>query len=239
MSFDKTAQEDRDRKEPPRKFGSVKTLSGGRDDVWVETLVKSCYGADVPDAVSFHAKEIMLLRALGAEHTLITLERGDEFVIALPHAQLTQKIYNADADVVDLKPYATTETKDEACRRLRSAFKEAQERKPYEIYERLTYKAYVRMPQTNAFKEFEFNGKDIDFSQMSEGGSKMGGSCVTLHTRLEEGSPFGTQSFIIETTLSDFKKFVTAATERSEDVLDIRSYSMRKGTVFASKEARP
>jgi len=216
----------------PQSLGrGGKIIGRGGADVWVETLAENPYGL-APDAVSFHAAEITRLRAIGDAHTLIMLGKDEEYIVALPHAQLAARIYAAEGPVIDLKPHAYTGGKDALGRALKDAFDKAALREEREAMEGMTYRAFVRSSMRDNFTEAMFRGRDIDFDSLGEGGSKMGGKRLTFKTRLGDGSPFGTDEFLIETTLDSFRHMVLAAAREGKDTLDMREYSRRKGTVF-------
>ncbi|MBI1214440.1 MAG: hypothetical protein GC185_01315 [Alphaproteobacteria bacterium] len=211
-----------------------KILSRTEEDPGVETLAASPYGF-APDVVSFRASEITRLRSIGPDHSLIVLANNEEYVVALPHKDLSARICGAEDATIDLKEYAYAGKKEELVKELKAAFKEAAEREKYAALEGLTYKAWVRSPQRDNFTECTFKGSDIDFKQASEGGSKVGGQCVTFVTRLPDGSPFGDNCFIMETTLESFNKQARKAAAEGQAVLDMRDYSKRKGFTFAEK----
>jgi hypothetical protein len=214
-----------------KTFGKKgKAISRAPDALWVEVLTPGILGDGVPDVVSFRAEDITRLRSLGADHCIIT--EKSEWIIALPHDVVAARIRMPEEGVLDLKAQTYLGDKGSLVKSIKAAFEEAALRKKYEAFEKLTYQAFVRSPHKNNFTEFSFNGSDIDFSALSEGGSKVGDKCLTFKMRPGVSTPFGTNEFIIETTMAAFAKMVKEANDSGAAALDIRKYSLRKGMQF-------
>jgi len=85
--------------------------------------------------------------------------------------------------------------------------------------------------------EFTFTGADVHPDKISEGGSIMGGNALTFILRNPDKGPFDGGQFMIETTLGEFNDMCRKAREKSDNRLDLRDYSMRKGTLTSEERA--
>jgi hypothetical protein len=218
--------------------GRPKIFSLEQDDLWVEALIPGETGLEPSESISFQVAAIAHVRSLGADHAVIALNGGPEIILAVPKAELMERLTNGAAgETLDLKPASVLEKKGLLLERLRTEFKEAQEMAKHAEFNKLTFTAFVRAPQQKNFTEFTFSGADVHPDKVSEGGSIMGGNALTFTLRNPGKGPFEGGQFMIESTLEEFGEFCRAAHDRGQTRLDLRDYSMRKGTLTAEERA--
>ena len=215
-----------------------KNLSARTDNPWVEVLVPGFENVSETDVLSFRAQAIKELRAMGPHHTLIKMESGSEYLVALSHAGLMQKLDQPEGNRVDLVSYTVVEGKDGLIRRLKEEFRRAKEQKAEPDIASVTIRAFVRASQKSDFQPFEFEGKDVQLSGMKEGSSIHGGPTINLSLYAPAKSPFGTDEVIIEGKLEEFRRLCREAVQRGEKSVDMSDYSMRKFKDISPREAR-
>lgn len=227
-----------DRKLDRKTDGRAKIFSLDQDDLWIEALVPGDTGMGPSESISFQVSSIAHVRSLGEKHTVIVLNNGPEITLALAKQDFMDRMDSGEAgETLDLKSVSVIEDKGELMKRLRTEFKEAQEMAKHAEFNKLTFTAFVRAPQQKEFVEFTFTGADVLPDKISEGGSIMGGQALTFVMRRPAKGPFEGGQFMIETTLEEFHAMCKTAREKSENRLDLREYSMRKGTLTSEERA--
>lgn len=215
-----------------------KVFSIDRRDLWIEALLPAEEGMPGPDPILFQADSIDYIRGLGPKNTALRLKSGLELFFSLSPQALMEGLRAPDSQVLDLKPYVCFEKKKELLDRLREEFREAAEAAKFASIENMSFRAFVRTSNKAEFREIAFTGRDIFARKIAEGGSIMGGNNIRLTLRDAEKSPFGVAELLMEGTLAEFRSMCDEAYARGERELDLREYSMRKGTVPAEERAQ-
>lgn len=217
------------------KAGKIYSLSG--EDPWVEVLVSGYEGIAAEDPYAFKRAKIDTVRALGADHSIMTLNDKTEIIITLPHAVLMHRLNAPEGAVIDLKAQTMVTGRDALIKNLRAEAKRRAELEKEKEITSLRIKAFVRASQKSEFVPFTFAGADLRLNDMEEGGSIHGGK--NLRLKLYEGeTPFGDKNFIIETKLDEFRKLCREAYQAGRDYVDISEYSMRKFKDISPAERR-
>jgi len=207
------------------KAGKIYSLSG--EDPWVEVLVSGYEGIAAADAYAFKRAKIDGIRALGSEHSVMTLNDKTEIILTLPQAVLLQRLNAPEGAVIDLKDKTLVTGRDTLIKSLRAEAKRRAELEKEKEITSLNIKAFVRASQKSEFVPFTFAGADLQLDAMEEGGSIHGGK--NLRLKLCDGeTPFGDKNFIIETKLDEFRALCREAYQKGADFVDISDYSMRK-----------
>lgn len=207
-------------------------------ELWVEALVAGEEGLTKSDAISFPAMNIEYVRALGNKASLIRLKSGLEIAFDLPKDQLMDRLQNPDGPVLDLKSVSYLEKKAALIERLRERFKREADDEKYAALEKMTYRAWVRPPNKAEFKELVFSGEDVRMRDISAGSSIMGGSNICFKMKDPSKAPFEGSDFIMEGSLEEFQRMARDAYGRGQAQLDLRAYSLLKGTVTAEERAK-
>ena len=227
-----------ERKLDRKPDGKAKIFSLDQDDLWIEALVPADSGMGPSESISFQVSSIAHVRSLGENHTVIALTKGPDITLAISKQDFMNRMDSGEAgETLDLKSVSVLEDKGILMHRLRTEFKEAQEMAKYAEFNKLTFTAFVRAPQQKDFVEFTFTGADVHPDKISEGGSIMGGNALTFILRNPDKGPFDGGQFMIETTLGEFNDMCRKAREKSDNRLDLRDYSMRKGTLTSEERA--
>lgn len=207
------------------KAGKIYSLSG--DDPWVEVLVSGYEGIATEDAYAFKRAKIDGIRALGPEHSLMTLNDKTEIILTLPQAVLMHRLNEPEGAVIDLKDKTLVTGREALIKSLRAEAKRRAELEKEKEITSLHIKAFVRASQKSEFVPFTFAGADLRLDALEEGGSIHGGKNLRLKLRAGE-TPFGDRDFIIETKLEEFRDLCREAYRKGADFVDISDYSMRK-----------
>ncbi|MEZ0261773.1 MAG: hypothetical protein ACAH80_12240 [Alphaproteobacteria bacterium] len=227
-----------DRKLDRKLDGKAKIFSLDQDDLWIEALVPAEAGMGPSESISFQVSSIAHVKSLGEKHTVIALNNGPEITLSIAKQDFMERMNSGEAgETLDLKAVSVTEDKNELMKRLRTEFKEAQELAKHAEFNKFTFTAFVRAPQQKEFVEFTFSGADVYPDKISEGGSIMGGQALTFVMRRPGKGPFEGGQFMIETTIEEFNAMCRMARDKSENRLDLREYSMRKGTLTSEERA--
>jgi hypothetical protein len=215
----------------------AKIFSLNQGELWIEALLPGEEGLSPSDPVSFQASSIEYIRALGPKASVVHLTSGLEIALSLPQPALLQKLQNPDDAMLDLKSLSYVEKRGMLLDRLREEFKKEAEAAKYAPLENLTFRAWVRVPNKADFREFEFSGRDVRVRDISEGGSIMGGTNMRFPLKEGANSTFGNGEFIIEGSLQELRAMCLEACARGDKELDLREYSLKKGTVLPADEA--
>ncbi|MFN7114506.1 MAG: hypothetical protein ACK4PK_09160 [Alphaproteobacteria bacterium] len=215
-----------------------KNLFAHSDDPWVQVLVPGYEGMSDKDIYAFRAHDIKSLREFGPAHTVIKMQDGQEFLIALSYAATMQKLDEPDRGRVDFSTVTMTEGKDALVKKLKEEFRRAQELQKEPAIAAVTVKAFVRASQSSKFVPFTFAGKDIRLSDIKEGSSIHGGPTVNMTFYTGIDAPFGKSEVIIEGKLEEFRRLCAEAVAKGEDTVDLSEYSMRKFKDMSPAEAR-
>lgn len=217
------------------KAGKIYSLSG--EDPWVEVLVSGYEGIATADAYAFKREKIDGLRALGPEHSLMTLKDKTEIILHMPQAALMRRLNEPEGAVIDLKDKTLVTGRDALIKNLRAEAKRRAEMEKEKEITSLNIKAFVRASQKSEFVPFTFAGADLQLNEMEEGGSIHGGQNLRLKLRNGE-TPFGNKSFIIETRLDEFRNLCREAYQKGADFVDISEHSMRKFRDISPEQRR-
>lgn len=194
-------------------------------------------GIATEDAYAFKRAKIDTVRALGPEHSIMTLADKTEVIITMPHAALMYRLNEPEGAVIDLKPQTLVTGRDALIKKLRAEAKRKAELEKEKEITSLRIKAFVRASQKSEFVPFTFAGADLRLNDMEEGGSIHGGK--NLRLKLYEGeTPFGDKNFIIETKLDEFRKLCREAYQAGKDYVDMSEYSMRKFKDMSPEQRR-
>jgi hypothetical protein len=215
-----------------------KNLFAHSDDPWVQVLVPGHEGLSDKDIYAFRAHDIKSLRGFGPAHTVMKLQDGQEFLIALSYASTMERLDQPDSGRVDFSSVTMTEGKEALVKKLKEEFRRAQELLKEPDIAAVTIKAFVRTTQSSHFVPFTFAGKDIRLSDIKEGNSIHGGPTVNMTLYAGTSSPFGNNEVIIEGKLEEFRRLCRDAVARGKDTADLSEYSMRKFKEVSPAEAR-
>lgn len=205
-----------------------KNLFAYRDDPWVEVLVPGLEGVSETDAFAFRASTIKGVKSFGPDHALIQCEDGKEYMFTLSYQALMQALDMPEGGRVNLTGFSVAGGKEPVIKKLREAFRRAQEQKEEKDIAAVTIKAFIRTAHKSEFVPFEFAGKDVQLSKIEQGGSIHGGQRISFKLYEPQQTPFGGQEFNIECTLDDFRRICREAVARNEKHVDISDLSMRK-----------
>ncbi|MDP2205718.1 MAG: hypothetical protein Q8K65_05370 [Alphaproteobacteria bacterium] len=215
-----------------------KNLFAHSDDPWVQVLVPGHEGLSDKDIYAFRAHDIKSLRGFGPAHTVMKLQDGQEFLIALSYESAMEKLDQPDSGRVDFSTATMTEGKEALVKKLKEEFRRAQELQKEPDIAAVTIKAFVRASQSSKFTPFTFAGKDIRLSDIKEGNSVHGGPTVNMTFYADAAAPFGKNEVIIEGRLEEFRRLCAEAVAKGEDTVDLSEYSMRKFKETSPAEAR-
>lgn len=215
-----------------------KNLFAQSDDPWVQVLVAGQEGISDKDIYAFRAHDIKSLRGFGPAHTLMKLQDGQEFLIALGYETTMQQLDQPDGGRVDFTDVTMTEGRDALVKKLKEEFRRAQELLKEPDIAAVTIKAFVRASKKSDFVPFTFAGKDIRLADIREGNSIHGGPTVNLNLYPSAESPFGNGEIVIEGKLEEFRRFCREAVERGVTDVDMTEYSMQKFKDMSPAEAR-
>lgn len=221
------------------KARGAKIFSLDQRDLWIEALVPGEEGLSVADPILFQASAIGFIRGLGPKNSIIQLSSGVEVILNLPQDELFDKLQDAGGDILDLKRFSCYEKREPLLNRLREEFKAAAEDAKYATLESMTFRAWVRPANKAEFRDFTFHGKDVEMRSLSEGDSIMGGRNIRLKMKPGVRAPFEVREFIIEGTLQDLHAMARDGCSRGQTTLDLREYSLKKGTIPPPDENVP
>lgn len=213
------------------KARGAKIFSLDQRDLWIEALVPGEEGLSPVDPIMFQACAIDSIRGLGPKNSIIRLSSGVEIALNLPQAVLLEKLQNPKGDILDLKRFSCGEKREPLVNRLREEFRAEAEEAKYALLESLTFRAWVRPANKAEFKDFTFRGKDVLMRAICEGDSIMGGKNIRLKMKPGTRGPFEASEFIIEGTLQELHAQCLEAHSRGQAALDLRDYSLKKGTI--------
>ncbi|TAL35526.1 MAG: hypothetical protein EPN97_07045 [Alphaproteobacteria bacterium] len=213
------------------KARGAKIFSLDRRDLWIEALVPGEEGVSAADPILFSADSISFIRGLGAKNSVIRLTSGVDITLRLPQSDLLEKLRNPKGDILDLKRFSYVERQEPLLQRLREEFKAEADDAKYAPLESLTFRAWVRPANKAEFRDFTFRGQDVLMRFASEGDSIMGGRNIRLKMKPGGRVPFEGAEFIIEGTLQEFHAMSREAYFKGLVEIDLRDYSLRKGTV--------
>jgi hypothetical protein len=218
------------------KISGAKIFSLDQSALWVEVLTPGLEGVSSTDILSFHASSIDYVRSMGPRASLIHLKSGAEAAVRMPLNELMDRLQSPDGPVLDLKKLSYLETKAALAQRIQQEFKEAAEAEKYAALENLTFHAWVRPANKAEFTEFTFAGRDVRMRNLSEGDSIMGGRNIRFTMNEGVRAPFDAAEFIMEGTIEELRKKCVEAYGCGDAEIDLREYSLRKGTVPPSEE---
>lgn len=209
------------------------------DNPWVQILVPGTDSISTQDVFVFRVNDIKNMRSFGADHTLLTVTgMQQEVLLSLPLTDTMHRLQQRDDAMIDLTAVTLIEGKDKLVKRLKDAFRRADEQKKEADIAAVTITAFVRAPQKSKFVPFTFAGKDIRLSDMKQGSSVHGGATINMNLYPEATSPFGDNEVIIEGKLEEFRAFCREAVQKGETKVDMSEYSMKKFKDISPADAR-
>ena len=221
------------------KGHKAKIFSLDQSTLWIEALVPGTEGLSASDTLSFQAANIDFVRALGPRASLIRLKSGDDIALRMPQPVLMEKLLNPEGALLDLKGFSYLEPKAKLLERLQSDFRKEAEYEKYGMLEEMTFRAFVRPSNKADFREVAFRGQDVRLRDMAEGDSIMGGRNIRLAMKDPAKGPFGVAEFILEGTVHEFRTLAMEAHARGERQIDLRGYSLKKGTMPPDERPAP